>query len=188
MIMLVLRHLDINSAAATELITAVLTLALFITAVMLIFRKRIIARYASYMGGLSTGRVSTLTVGVGCVVGALVTISSVGAGAIGVTALIVLYPQLSTARIVGSDIAHAVPLTLAAGIGHWLLGSTDLHIFASLVLGSIPGILLSSYIAANIPERALRIVLAGTLIIVAAKLSIGSHGSQFFGLALAGHH
>jgi len=59
-----------------------------------------------------------------------------------VTALVLLYPKLATARIVGTDIAHAVPLTLAGGIGHWLLGSIDLQVFASLILGSVPGILL----------------------------------------------
>jgi uncharacterized membrane protein YfcA len=188
MTMLVLRHLDTNSAAATEFVTAVLTLALFVTAVILVFRKSIIARYSAYVGGLGAGRVAALTMCVGCIVGMLVTISSVGAGAIGVTALILLYPKLSTARIVGSDIAHAVPLTFAAGIGHWLLGSTDLRIFASLVLGSVPGILLSGYIAARIPETALRIVLAATLIVVATKLSIGLHNAHLFSLALVGHH
>ena len=100
-------------------------------------------------------------------------ISSVGAGAIGVTCLILLYPKLPTARIVGSDIAHAVPLTLVAGIGHWLLGSIDLQIFAYLIAGSVPGILLGSYMAIRIPERALRVVLAVVLVMVATKLAIG---------------
>jgi uncharacterized protein len=87
--------------------------------------------------------------------------------------LLLLYPRLPTARIVGSDIAHAVPLTLAAGLGHWMLGSIDWHIFASLLLGSIPGILLGSLIAVRVPEMALRVVLAVTLIAVATKLSFG---------------
>jgi uncharacterized membrane protein YfcA len=99
----------------------------------------------------------------------------VGAGAIGVTALILLYPELPTARIVGSDIAHAVPLTLAAGIGHWLLGSINLDVLVSLLLGSVPGILIGSYAAVRIPETALRYVLAATLMVVAAKLSTDIH-------------
>ena len=103
----------------------------------------------------------------------MVSISSVGAGAIGVTCLILLYPNLPTAKIVGSDIAHAVPLTLVAGIGHWLLGSVDFQVFGLLILGSVPGILLGSYAAVRIPERALRLVLAATLIAVATKLSFG---------------
>jgi uncharacterized membrane protein YfcA len=87
--------------------------------------------------------------------------------------LILLYPKLPMARIVGSDIAHAVPLTLVGGVGHWFLGAVDLPVFASLIMGSIPGILLGSYAAVRTPERALRLVLAGTLIVVAIKLSFG---------------
>ena len=90
----------------------------------------------------------------------MVSISSVGAGAIGVTCLILLYPNLPTAKIVGSDIAHAVPLTLVAGIGHWLLGSIDFQVFGFLILGSVPGIVLGSYAAVRVPESALRLVLA----------------------------
>jgi uncharacterized protein len=107
-----------------------------------------------------------------------VSISSVGAGAIGVMALLFLYPQIPMARIVGSDIAHAVPLTLAAGIGHWFLGSVDLDILGSLLSGSVPGILIGSYAAARMPETALRVVLAVTLIVVATKLSFDMNWSQ----------
>ena len=110
---------------------------------------------------LSERRTAELTVCVGAILGVLVSISSVGAGAIGVTALILLYPQLPTARIVGSDIAHAVPLTLVAGIGHWWLGSINLDLLVPLLLGSVPGIVLGSYTAARVPETALRLLLAG---------------------------
>jgi uncharacterized membrane protein YfcA len=171
----VLGHLDINSSAARDLITVVLTIALFITALTLIFRERIVARYAARLGALRQKQVAILTVFVGAILGVLVSITSVGAGAIGVTALILLYPQLPTARIVGSDIAHAVPLTLAAGIGHWFLGSINVDVLISLLLGSVPGILIGSYAAIRIPETALRLVLAGTLIVVATKLSIDIH-------------
>ena len=73
----------------------------------------------------------------GAILGVLVSATSVGAGAIGVTALVVLYPRRRTAVIVGSDIAHAVPLTLVAGIGHWIVGSVDWHLMVSLLCGSI---------------------------------------------------
>jgi uncharacterized protein len=169
----VMSVLDINGAAGRDLINAVLTLALAATAVVLVFRGRIVARYAARIGALGPRQVAALTVAVGAVLGAMVSISSVGAGAIGVTCLILLYPTMPTAKIVGSDIAHAVPLTLVAGIGHWFLGSVDFAIFAFLILGSIPGILLGSYAAIRIPERALRLVLAVTLIAVATKLSFG---------------
>ena len=168
-----LSYVDINGVAARELIAGVLTVALFVTALTLIFRDKIIGRYAGRIGSLAPKRIAAITVGVGAVLGVLVSISSVGAGAIGVTALILLYPKLPTARIVGSDIAHAVPLTLVAGIGHWFLGSINLDVLASLLLGSVPGIVLGSYAAARIPEFALRIVLAAALVVVATKLSLG---------------
>lgn len=168
-----LSALDIHGAVARDLINAVLTAALLITAVTLVFRDRIIARYAARMSALDDKHVAALTVLLGAVVGTIVSISSVGAGAIGVTALVLLYPNLPTARIVGSDIAHAVPLTLVAGIAHWLLDSIDLQVFISLILGSVPGILLGSYAAARVPERALRVTLAVTLFVVATKMSFG---------------
>jgi uncharacterized protein len=164
---------DINGTAGRDLINGVLTLALIATAVALVFRGRIVTRYAARLGALAPQRVAVLTVAVGAVLGTMVSISSVGAGAIGVTCLILLYPNLPTAKIVGSDIAHAVPLTLAAGIGHWLLGSVDFQVFGFLILGSVPGIVLGSYAAVRVPERALRLVLAATLIAVATKLSFG---------------
>jgi uncharacterized protein len=165
--------LDVNGAAGRDLINGVLTLALVATAVALVFRGRIVTRYAARLGALAPQRVAVLTVAVGAVLGTMVSISSVGAGAIGVTCLILLYPDLPTAKIVGSDIAHAVPLTLVAGIGHWLLGSVDFQVFGFLILGSVPGIVLGSYAAVRVPERALRLVLAATLIAVATKLSFG---------------
>ncbi len=101
----------------------------------------------------------------------LVSISSVGAGAIGVTALILLYPKLPTARIVGSDIAHAVPLTLIAGAGHWALGSIDWALLGSLLIGSIPGIAVGSAYAGRASDSVLRPLLAGTLVLVGARLA-----------------
>ena len=165
--------LDINGAAGRDFINTVLTLALIVTAVVLVFRDRIVARYAARFGSREPKRVAAFTVVIGGVLGTMVSISSVGAGAIGATCLILLYPRLPTARIVGTDIAHAVPLTLVAGIGHWLLGSIDFQIFGFLILGSVPGILLGSYAAVRIPETALRVVLAIAMIAVATKLSIG---------------
>jgi uncharacterized membrane protein YfcA len=81
-----------------------------------------------------------------------------------------LYPNLPMSRIVGSDIAHAVPLTLIAGIGHWFLGLTDLGILGSLLAGSIPGIILGSYAAPRIPDRTLRYLLAGVLLVTGTRL------------------
>jgi len=100
----------------------------------------------------------------------LVTISSVGAGALGVTALLLLYPELPVVRIAGSDIAHAVPLTLIAGMGHLISGGVDTTVLISLLCGSLPGIMLASLFAPRLPDFALRIVLAVTLVVVAVRL------------------
>ncbi len=169
----VLHLLDINSPAVRDLINAALTLALFATAVSLVFRDRLVARYSPRLAALAPRQIMALTIVTGAALGMVVSISSIGAGAIGVTVLFLLYPKLPMARIVGSDIAHAVPLTLAGGIGHWLLGAVDLPVFVLLIMGSVPGILLGSYAAVRTPERALRLVLAGTLVVVATKLSFG---------------
>jgi len=173
-----LSFIDINGAAARIMISGVLTVALFVTALTLLFRERIVGRYAARIGALASQRIAALTVGVGAVLGVLVAVSSVGAGAIGVTALVLLYPRLPTARIVGSDIAHAVPLTLVAGLGHWWLGSINLALLIPLLLGSVPGIVLGSHIVARVPETALRLILAGTLILVATKLSLDIYASS----------
>jgi uncharacterized membrane protein YfcA len=115
-------------------------------------------------------KISLLTIALGALVGILVTATSVGAGAIGVIVLVLLYPRVPMARIVGSDIAHAVPLTLLAGSGHWLLGSIDWYLLLTLLAGSIPGIVLGSYFAGQTADHVLRMILAVVLIIVAIRL------------------
>jgi uncharacterized protein len=170
LILLALSRLDIKGPTARELIGAVLTAALFLSAATLLLGERIRSAYAASVGPLDPRRTAAVTVAVGAVLGILISISSVGAGSIGVTALVLLYPRLPTRRVVGSDITHAVPLTLAAGIGHWILGSIDWHILGSLLVGSMPGILIGSYMAVRMPDKVLRRVLAGTLIVVATGL------------------
>ncbi|MGQ0742392.1 MAG: sulfite exporter TauE/SafE family protein [Alphaproteobacteria bacterium] len=168
--LLVLAQLGIHGAAANKLITVVLGGALLATATVLILRKSIVAYYGEHVGKLDARRTRWLTIATGAVLGVLVSISSVGAGALGVTALILLYPHLPIVRIVGSDIAHAVPLTLVAGTGHWWLGSVDWMLFGSLLVGSLPGIVLGSLASVRMPEIVLRVTLAGVLIIVVARL------------------
>ena len=162
---------NLNGEAASSLITLVLSVALFSTATVLIFGGSIVSAYRARVRELDSQRTATITVLVGALLGVLVSISSVGAGAIGVVALVMLYPQMPIARIVGSDIAHAVPLTLIAGIGHWMMGSVDLHIIASLLVGSLPGIVLGSFFAHRVPERTLQVVLAITLFVVASRIA-----------------
>jgi uncharacterized membrane protein YfcA len=166
-----LSRMDPNSAAASSLMTIVLCGALIMTAGVLIFRNTIWTTWRAHVEELDSRKTAIVTVLVGVLVGVLVSISSVGAGAIGVMALVILYPKLPVARIVGSDIAHAVPLTLIAGIGHWIIGTVDWHIIGSLLAGSLPGIFLGSYLAVRVAEAALRYLLAATLMVVAGKLA-----------------
>ena len=167
----VLSHFNLNGEAASGLITLVLSVALFATAFALVFGGPIVALYRARVSALDPRRTALVTVLVGALLGVLVSISSVGAGAIGVVLLVLLYPQLPMAKIVGSDIAHAVPLTLIAGLGHWMMGSVDWHIITSLLVGSLPGIFLGSYFAIRVPERALQLVLATTLFVVAGRMA-----------------
>lgn len=170
--LLFLNLLDIRGAIARNFITGSVAGALFLTALMLVSREKIKKRYAARLGSLDPGRTAMLTVAVGAIVGVLVSVTSVGAGAIGVTALALLYPGRPVVRIVGSDIAHAVPLTFAAGIGHWFMGSVDWRVFGSLLVGSLPGVVAGSLFAVRISDAALRLGLAVILIIVAVKLSM----------------
>src|SRR5512143_312666 len=165
-----LSHFNLSGEAAHNLITLVLSAALFVTALVLVFGSSIVAAYRERVAELDPRKTAVNTIVVGAVLGCLVSISSVGAGAMGVIALVMLYPQLPMARIVGSDIAHAVPLTLIAGLGHWMMGSVDWAIIGSLLAGSLPGIFVGSYFAIRVPERALRLVLATMLFVVATRI------------------
>ena len=166
----VLSHFDMQDAALDQLITKVLACSLLFTALTLIFRQQLLNLYAARVGELGPRATAVCTVAVGVFLGAVVSASSIGAGAIGVTALLLLYPRLPTVQIVGSDIAHAVPLTLLAGLGHWIIGSVDTHLLGLLLTGSLPGIVLGSYCAAHVPDRVLRFALAITLLVVGGRL------------------
>ncbi|QAU44998.1 sulfite exporter TauE/SafE family protein [Bradyrhizobium guangzhouense] len=168
--LLVLWKLDLRSDIERNLVNLVLCFALILTATSLIFRKSIMERYRRRMEQLDERTTLMATVITGIVLGVLVSISSVGAGAVGVTVLLLLYPRLPMATIVGSDIAHAVPLTLVAGIGHWMLGSVDWGLMGVLLLGSLPGIIIGSYSATRVPETVLRVALASVLVVVASKI------------------
>jgi len=168
--MTILWLLKIDQASYSTLVTKILGVALICTALALLFRRRLLATYSRRVGVLSESQTRAFTIITGLSLGVLVTISSVGAGALGVTALLLLYPELPVVRIAGSDIAHAVPLTLVAGMGHLLSGGIDKGVLISLLCGSLPGIVLASLFAPRLPDRALRIVLAATLAIVAVRL------------------
>ena len=170
--LLILAKLGVDGHTTGHLISIVLGIALVLTATSLIFRQKLLAFAQRRSNGSqrSERKTAVLTVIVGAVVGAMVSISSVGAGALGVTALTFLYPTLAARRVVGSDIAHAVPLTLVAGLGHWWLGTVDFNLLLNLLIGSLPGIALGSHLVSKVPERGLRSLLAAILLLVGGKL------------------
>ena len=159
-----------ESKHVTDVITFSLGIALLLTAVCILLRGWIIDMVTRHLGEPSDRTASVLTTISGVALGVLVSISSVGAGALGVTVLILLYPRIKLASIVGSDIAHAVPLTFLAGLGHWQMGDVNTVLLGQLLLGSIPGILIGSYLSPRMPEGGLRPVLASVLFLVGGKL------------------
>ena len=169
--MLTIWQLDLNVASQRSLVNLVLCFALLLTATSLIFRKSILDRYRQRMERVDERTIVIATVVTGALLGVLVSISSVGAGAVGVTALLLLYPRLPMASIVGSDIAHAVPLTLVAGAGHWALGAVDWQLMGVLLMGSLPGIVIGSYSAVRVPQAVLRVALATILLVVAGRMA-----------------
>ena len=170
--MILMWQFELGAAAQRSLVNLVLCVALLLTATSLIFRKWILDRYRARMERIDARTTTIATVATGAALGVLVSISSVGAGAVGVTALLLLYTRLPMATIVGSDIAHAVPLTLVAGAGHWALGTVDWHLMGVLLLGSLPGIIVGSFCAVRVPQAVLRVALATILLVVAGKIGL----------------
>lgn len=164
-----LHHMDLDSSGAIDTIKFWLGIALIVTSVAVLLRNRLI-HLASAGNWLSPHYVPAATVLLGIILGALVTLTSVGAGALGVTALIMLYPKEKITTIVGSDIAHAVPLTLVAGLGHASLGTIDYSLLGTLLIGSLPGIYIGSHVSARVAEHWVRVALAMILIYVGFKL------------------
>jgi uncharacterized membrane protein YfcA len=150
--------------AGQGVLRTALGVALLLTAAMIAGRGvwgRIALRAGRRIPGAAR---DSLTVALGCVLGVLVTLSSVGAGAIGSTLIALLHPRLRARRLVGTDIAHAVPLSLLAGAGHAWMGHVDWRVLAALLLGSLPGIWLGARASAWLPERITRALLAATLL------------------------
>ncbi len=170
-VILSLAHFGAASPAASKLISITLAIALLISATLLFLKQRILnaATHRNPDFGLKAS--AGLTVATGFVVGVLVALSSVGAGNIGIRrARGFLYPRLPTLKIVGTDVAHAVPLALLAGLGHWWLGSINFELLFSLLVGSVPGVILGSVTARFAPEVALRSALAVMLAVVGLKM------------------
>ena len=154
-----------------QLIKISIGISVLLTALSLIFRKHLIrwvdAHPQYQLNGLS---LRIATVGIGAIIGVLVTISSIGAGAIGATFILFLYPSLKPAEVAGTDIAYAVPLTALAGLGHWWLGNVHFDLLVGLLLGSLPAIWIGAKLAKTLTEKYTRVALATTLTLVGFKL------------------
>jgi uncharacterized membrane protein YfcA len=114
------------------------------------------------------------TMTLGLLLGSIVTLTSVGAGAIGVVVLTLLYPAIKTRHLIGTDIVHAVPLTLVSGLGHLGMGNTDFTLLGLLLAGSLPGIAIGSRLTGRLPEWFLRTTLAAILVFAAYQLWLKS--------------
>ena len=152
-----------------HLILVILGGMLLLTAVATLFQKRLIS-FAGEHNELRLKHAQVPTIILGAVIGVLVSISSVGAGAIGVTALLMLYPRLPVSRLVGTDIVHAVPLALIAGTGHWFIGDVNGGLLINLLAGSIPGVILGSLYSSRASDKVLRPALAFVLTLSGLKL------------------
>ena len=173
--MALLHYLALDEKHLKSLITSVLSVALLLTAAALLFKPYLIKlgrRPDGVMFELHAHHLTGATIFTGAILGVLVTISSVGAGALGVVVLLFLYPRAPMAKIVGTDIAHAVPLTLIAGLGHAALGTVNYGLLGSLLLGSLPGIYLGSHLGIKIPDHVLRPILATMLTAIGIKLML----------------
>ena len=171
----VLKHLGPASQEVQQLMTTTLGVALLLTACAMFYKAmrgqqqpRTLARGEELAA--MKARHWSLPLVFGALIGTLVTLTSVGAGAIGVTVLLVLFPLLPLPRIVAADIAYAVPLTLVAGLGHASLGSVDWPLLAKLLVGSLPGIWLGSRLMRHTPERLIRSILSVLLAWAGTKL------------------
>ena len=166
---LYLRELNIASDAAVDSIKFWLGIALIVTSFSVLFRNQL-AAFSKKEHLINAEWTPYLTVILGLILWFLVTLTSVGAGALGVTALLIIYPRRPITTIVGTDVAHAVPLTLLAGLGHASIGTVDYKLLGVLLIGSIPGIWIGSHLSSKIAEHWVRFALALILIFVGVKL------------------
>ena len=151
-------------------LTFSLGIALLLTAVTVAFKEVWHSVGLKLERWIPENRKPMLTVLAGLVLGVLVTLSSIGAGAVGATLILLLNPRLETRRLVGTDIAHAVPLTLVAGIGHATMGHVEWGLLAALLVGSIPGIWLGAQLTKKMPDKLVRALLCVSLVTAGLKV------------------
>lgn len=167
-----LSGLKLQSNLIDDLIRTTLGFALIITALVILFKQSIVnfRNKQAQVSAEPSSRHRSITVCVGIGLGVVVTLTSIGAGALGTVALFLLFPLLSTVRLVGTEIAHAVPLTLIAGLGHAGLGHVDWELLLNLLIRSLPGIYVGSHLAHRLADKYMRPALAIMLIFVGGSL------------------
>jgi hypothetical protein len=169
----VMSQMGTNGAGSAAVLNLLLGGALLLTSIAVFTRPSILRWAGAHIQAMERRSLHRRTVVLGATLGVLVSLTSVGAGALGTTVLLILYPRLPVARIAASDIAHAVPLTFIAGIGHWLMGSVDFGLMFALLAGSVPGIVVGSLLASRSSDGILRPVLAVTLLVVSVRMLTG---------------
>jgi uncharacterized membrane protein YfcA len=166
-----LKHIGSVSSEWQYYIQLSIGISVLLTAISLIFRSRMrawISAHPQYELKGNELRIATIISGI--VIGVLVTISSIGAGAIGATLIVFLYPALKPSEVAGTDIAYAVPLTALAAFGHFWLGNVNFDLLFALLLGSVPAIWVGARLSKAFPEKITRSILAGVLTLVGLKL------------------
>lgn len=177
---------EIRASAHFEtLLTSVLGVMLVLTSLVILFQDRIQQRLNGHPAphrhrflepqeGFATRHSGAITFLMGMLLGLCVTLSSVGAGAFGAAVLFILYPRLKTVEVVGTDIAHAVPLTLVAGLGYLYNGLVDFTLLIALLCGSLPGIWLGTHMGSRLPEKVMRGVLSVLLMGLGLNFGFGA--------------
>jgi uncharacterized membrane protein YfcA len=169
----ILDNIKSDISVINSLIKYSLGWALLFTSIAILFKKKLLVLSQKHAGDKFHSESKTqngLTVAIGVLLGVTVTLTSIGAGALGTVTLFFLYPLLPTPRLVGTEIAHAVPLTLVAGIGHASMGNLDFTLLGQLLTGSLPGIYIGSMLSGKIPDFYLRNAIAIMLFFVGYKL------------------
>lgn len=169
----ILESINVNMDAMNGVIKYSLGWALLVTSVAILFKKKIMAfsqKHSSDRFHKESNTQNVLTIAIGVMLGAVVTLTSIGAGALGTVTLFFLYPLLPTPKLVGTEIAHAVPLTLVAGLGHATMGNLDIALLGQLLIGSLPGIYIGSMLSGKVPDLFLRNAIAVMLFFVGYKL------------------
>ncbi len=173
---IIIKELDAAGINYDKLIMATLSIALILTALFLILRDRLqrISKSEKFDAIKLMHRKwrKPITIFAGVLIGTLVTLSSVGAGVIGSAVLFFLYPRLKAIKIVATDIAHAIPITAIAGLGHAHIGTVNYILLGSLLIGSLPGIYLGSHFGTRLPDRVMRPILATILLVIGVRLVI----------------